>query len=333
MGEIERFFQARYEQARAARGLGTEDDDERLIRQRLGTFDSGIRGKPITLERVACPGYTRERIELSVLPGLTFKAYVLVPDGPGPFHSLLAVHGHGYGSREIVGLPPDGGNGPVPVTGHRQFAVSLVRRGLLVVAPDVLGFGERRFEAEAKGDTAVEWSCYLMAARLLLEGKTLAGLRVAEAEGCLDYIKDRGDVIPRTIGAFGFSGGSLIAAYLAILRKEISAIVLSGFANTFRESIMSVKHCIDNYVPGILAIGEQPELLSLLAPRPLFLEGGSEDPIFPKKGFMECVDVVGRAYAKAGAEERFGWDLFKGTHEVSGGRSFDWIANELKGMH
>jgi hypothetical protein len=334
MGEIEDYFQKSYEGARAAAPAARRSPEEssRLLARLLGVFEASAPAAPRLVERVACPGYARERIELSVLPGLSFKAYVLVPEGEGPFPAVLALHGHGYGSREAVGLPPGGGNAPVPRTGHKRFAVSLAREGLLVLAPDVLGFGERRFEADSGGDPAVDWSCYLMAARLLLEGKTLAGLRIAEAAGCLDYLKARPDVASGAVGAFGFSGGSLLAAYLSILRKDLRAIGLCGFANSFRESIMSVTHCIDNYVPGILSIGEEPEILSLLAPRPLFVEGGSGDPIFPRRGFMEAVGTIGAAYDEAGAPESFGWDLFEGSHEVSGARSFGWIARELKGL-
>ncbi len=59
-------------------------------------------------------------------------------------------------------------------------------------------------------------------------------------------------------------------------------------ANTFKDSVMAMPHCIDNFVPGLLDIAELPDILGLIAPRPLLIESGTKDPIFPivaaKKG-------------------------------------------------
>ena len=89
-------------------------------------------------------------MELSATPGLSFAAYVLIPDGAksGQLPGVLAVHGHGYGSREIVGLLPDGAEDHGEPNIHQHFAVQLVKRGMVVIAPDVVGFGERRLDAD-----------------------------------------------------------------------------------------------------------------------------------------------------------------------------------------
>ena len=57
--------------------------------------------------------------------------------------------------------------------------------------------------------------------------------------------------------------------------------MISGYLNTFRDSIMSLSHCIDNYVPGILNWAEMYDVAGLIAPRPLFVESGIKDDIFP----------------------------------------------------
>ena len=44
---------------------------------------------------------------------------------------------------------------------------------------------------------------------------------------------------------------------------------------------MSIAHCIDNYVPGILNWAEMYDVAGLIAPRPLFSEAGEQDTIFP----------------------------------------------------
>ena len=97
-------------------------------------------------------------------------------------------------------------------------------------------------------------SCQTLASHLLLYGISLAGLRVQEAQRAFDYLVSREDVDASRIGCFGFSGGGLLAAYTAALDERIQATVLCAFTNTFKGSIMGVRHCIDNYLPGVLGL-------------------------------------------------------------------------------
>lgn len=79
--------------------------------ERLGGFpEIAEELQPVLLERTVCTGYTRERIEITTYEGLRMPLYLLIPDQPfsTPASAVLAIHGHGYGSREIVGLNPDG---------------------------------------------------------------------------------------------------------------------------------------------------------------------------------------------------------------------------------
>jgi dienelactone hydrolase len=302
----------------------------RALRESLGEFAPNPDFEPTLLERVPCDGYIRERVELSATPGLSFAAYVLIPDGAdGPVPGVLALHGHGYGSREIVGLKPDGSPDTGKPTAHRHFALQLVRRGLAVIAPDVVGFGERRLDADLRGNPDAPNSCYRLATQLMMLGKTLTGLRVAEARHALDYLLKRPEVRGRKVGAMGFSGGALIAGAAAALDGRIAAAVLTGFPNTFKDSIFAVHHCIDNYTPGLLLHAELPELIALAAPRPLFLEAGERDPIFPREGFLKAAEAVRRAYERYGFPDRLAVDLFPGAHEVCGRKAYDWLREAL----
>ncbi|MEO8604154.1 MAG: acetylxylan esterase, partial [bacterium] len=62
---------------------------------------------------------------------------------------------------------------------------------------------------------------------------------------------------------------------------RISVTVLSGAFSSFRSSIMSTIHCDCNYIPGILQYAEMADIAALIAPRPLLIEAGTVDPIFP----------------------------------------------------
>lgn len=330
-------MEAAEQRAERAAGETWEEHRSRVLaelQQSLGQFEPTRGFEPVLLERVQCEGYVRERVELSGVAGLTFGAYVLIPDGvSGPLPGVVAVHGHGYGSRQICGMQADGTPEPEDHGIYRHFAVQLVRRGLLVIAPDVIGFGERMLDAVLEQEPDAPSSCYKLGTHLLMLGKTLTGLRVQEMIAALDYFAARPEIDPQRIGIAGFSGGSLISYVTAALDERIAAALLIGFPNTFEDSILHVHHCLCNYTPGLLNTAELPELMGLLAPRPLFLESGDADPIFPKEGFFKAVEELRDIYAQSGApQEALAVDLFPGIHEVSGRESFDWLQATLSAL-
>ncbi|OMF74196.1 dienelactone hydrolase family protein [Paenibacillus glucanolyticus] len=304
---------------------------KQVLRQLIGEFEINANHKPVLLERVPCEGYVRERVELSAVPGVSYAAYVLIPDGSQgkTMPAVVAVHGHGYGSREIVGLGEDGSTDTDQPGIHRHFAVELARRGMVVIAPDVAGFGERRLMADLARDPDSPNSCHRLSTQLMMHGKTAAGLRVAETLGAVGHLAERPEVQPGRIGIMGFSGGGLISFLCAALDERIRAAVLAGYPNTFKDSIMEIRHCVCNYIPGILNHAELPEWLGLMAPRPLFLESGTHDPIFPAAGFNAAVDRLREIYRREGSEEKLQTDLFPGAHQISGRHSYDWLFEQL----
>ena len=260
---------------------------KQTLRQLIGEFEANEGHKPVLLEQERCDGYIRERVELSAIPGLSFAAYVLIPEGNQmkPMPATVAVHGHGYGSREIIGLRQDGSSDPDTSGIHRHFAVQLVRRGMVVIAPDVAGFGERRLDADLARNPDAPNSCHRLSTGLMMHGKTLAGLRVAETLKALEYVAERPEVQANQIGIMGFSGGGLISFLSAALDERIRAPCLPGTLILLRTALWRCKDCVCNYIPGILNHAESPEWLGLICPRPLFLESGTHDRIFPAAGF------------------------------------------------
>ncbi|XID90444.1 alpha/beta hydrolase family protein [Paenibacillaceae bacterium WGS1546] len=301
-----------------------------LLKEALGAFppqDTPL--QPVLLERRDHGSYVLERIAYTTMEHVQVPVIVLVPkDGTqGPWPGILACHGHGNGQYDAVGRNADDSEMNDPGI-HNRFAVNLVHRGLVVAIPEIMGFGVRRMAEELR--TAPNYSsCGTLASQLLAYGKTLAGMRVYEAMRALDYLQFRDDVIGERIGAFGFSGGGLIAAYTAALDKRIKHTVLSGWANTFEGSILAMHHCIDNYLPKLLLAAEQPDFIGLLSPRGLFVEAGEEDPIFPLEHTRKAISTLENHYAVMGAEENFEFDVFPGGHRISGRKSFDWLAQRL----
>jgi hypothetical protein len=95
------------------------------------------------------------------------------------------------------------------------------------------------------------------------------------------YLETREDLDASRLGAMGISGGGMHAFFSTCVDERIKACVLSGYYSTFRDSILAMHHCTCNFVPGLHRFGEMYDLVGLIAPRPLLVEAGSYDPIFP----------------------------------------------------
>jgi dienelactone hydrolase len=280
---------------------------------------------PIVLEHVECKDYIRERVEYSVDQNLRFPAYLLLPKNQkDPLPAVIACPGHGYGSKDVVGLSPDGKTARIGSSYHKDFAIDLVKRGYVVLVPEVIGFGDRRL-AEDLDKEPTENSCYRLATYLLMLGKTLAGQRVYELQKGIDYLQTRNEVDVYRVGCMGFSGGGQIAAYTTAVDDRIKAVVVSGYTNTFQSSILSMRHCLDNYLPGILQYAEMPDLIGLIAPRPLLIESGIGDHLFPIEAAELAVSKIKKIYRTIGKPDQLKWDNFQGGHEINGKEAYDWF--------
>ncbi len=273
--------------------------------------------------------YTLERVVYDGDVDLPIPAYILKPKNrPGKLPAIVACHGHGYGSREIIGLNPDGTDNHGDPGYQKNFALKLVKRGFLVIVPDLLGFGDRRME-EDRHKHPNESSCHMISTYLLMMGKTMAGLRVNDIMRTIDYLETRDDVDVDRIGCMGISGGGLVCGFVTALDERIKAAVISGYTNTFRDSVMSVFHCVDNFIPGLVNNAEMPDILGLIAPRPLLIESGSKDPIFPIEAAQRAYEKIKDIYRFLEAEDKIDSDFFEGDHEISGAKAYDWMERWL----
>ncbi|ULL18299.1 dienelactone hydrolase [Paenibacillus sp. H1-7] len=297
----------------------------------LGGFgDMYSKPEATVIERVEYDDYIRERIELRTADSLVMPTYLLLPKGrQGKLPVVVGCHGHGYGSKSAVGLLPDGSEANDDPNVHRKFGIALVRRGFAVVIPELIGFGDRKLENEAVVNRDSN-SCFPISVYLMMLGKTTAGIRIQETMAAIGYAAEREELDASRIGIFGLSGGGLVAAFTAALDERIRAAVVSCYTNTFLDSILYRRHCIDNYIPGILRYAEMPDLVGLIAPRPLFIEAGQHDELFPLHGTEKAIARLQQIYGVADAAEGLDYHLFPGGHEICGDRSYAWLERQLQ---
>jgi hypothetical protein len=310
---------------------------ETIVRLLGGKPDFAAEMDVHLIESVNTEVYTRELVVIQTFPGEYLPCYVLIPyNGPRPYKPVIALHGHGtLGARGIVGMAENEQDSQFIRDLNYDYAHQCALRGYLVFAPMLRGFAERMESRPSQPDhdetnpELWESSCKPVAVNALLLGKTLLGLRAWETLRLIDYIRSRPEPMIEGLGGIGLSGGGMVMLFSAALDQRLTCLVISGYLNTFRDSIMAIDHCMCNYVPGIVQYAEMPDIAGLVAPRPLLAESGTSDPIFPTAATQRTLDELRPIYTCFGAEDRLDSDIFDGRHQWSGKKAYDWLAKWL----
>lgn len=288
---------------------------------------------PCLLESVDKGDYTREKWLLRTSAYTLMPVYILVPkQQPSPRPAVVAFHGHGYGVKDIVGLWEDGAERDTPDGYHKDFAVALCRRGFVVAAPEISCFGERQTDFSYLNATigqGAPTTCDHTAKLAFHLGGSAIGLRAHDGRRLIDYLATRPDVDVDRLGAMGISGGGMHTFFSTCTDTRIKAAVVSGYFSTFKDSILAMHHCTCNFVPGLWQFGEMPDLAGLIAPRPILIEAGTRDPIFPIDAVKKSVEKARDIYGIFGASAEVETDIFEGRHQISGRRAYEFLWEKL----
>ncbi len=281
---------------------------------------------PVSAERISTierPKHTEEKIRLSAGEGVSIPVYVLVPKARPPFKPVLVFPGHEPGIGYCIGNFPDPETAEIHRTANDNYAEHLADCGYLVAAVEQRGFGERRTGTER--GRPLDRSCRELSFSYLMMGQTLMGERCWDGMCAASYLLSRPDAAPGGLGAAGHSAGGATALWLAVLDERIRAAVVSGYFCSFRDSILSIEHCECNYIPGILNLSEMGGLAATVAPRPLCVVHGEQDPIFPFAGTVREFEKVAQAYARNGAPDACLLAAHPGEHVYQNELSRAWF--------
>jgi dienelactone hydrolase len=288
------------------------------------------------IEEVDKGDYIRRKIVLATGPRSLMPVYLLLPkDRPAPHPVVLAFHGHGYGVKDIVGLWEDGTERNTPDGYHKDFAVALCRAGFAVAAPEISCFWERQTDFSDLNSALgqpVPSTCTHTAMLAFHLGISVVGLRVHDGMRLVDYMETRKEFDINRLGAMGISGGGMHTFFSTCLDPRIRACVISGYYSTFRDSILAMSHCACNVVPGLAEFGEMHDLVGLIAPRPMLVEAGTRDPIFPISAVRSGVAKARAVYGVFGSRHLVRTDYFEGRHQISGREAYRFLADALTGM-
>jgi len=273
---------------------------------------------PLDLEvngEVACDGYRRLSVVFDSEETMSVPAYLLVPDGrrsPGP--AVLAAHGHGPGKSLVCGMEEEAAVGS-------DYAAELARRGYVVLAPDLRCFGER-----ADWNPPDHYGCDTNLVHQVMGGWNPLTQNLWDLSRALDVLEEHPLVDPDRLGMVGFSYGGTVTLFLAALDQRVAAAVVSGYFSSWAEAHkVPWNMCGSQVMVGMLGQMEHLDLGALIAPRPLLVVSGRDDPLFPVASAQASISGLRRVYDHLGAGDRLEHDAFDGEHQWHGARAYPFL--------
>ena len=279
--------------------------------------------------------YTRKKVIYQADKYSKIPAYLFIPKNrefPAP--AVICPHGHGRGKVDPAGVIENKNDSVHLAKYNYDYAVQFAKHGFVTLSPDLRCFGERvddPDEVYGKMDTeeGVHW-CDINFIRGMLLGYNLLTLHIFDIGRGIDFLQTLKEVDANRIGCIGLSQGGTTAMFSAAYHSRIKVVGVSGYLNSWRVFPMaSGQICGSQIIPGLLEFGDHPEVVGLIAPRPLFLEFGVNDPIFPIEGSRSTYQKVKEIYSILESNDCLEVEEFDGIHEFKGNKIIDFFKKWL----
>lgn len=229
-------------------------------------------------------GHVRKELSYAAETGDRVPAYLLVPTGfTGKRPAMLCLHQTvAIGKGQPVGLDKDA---------NKHYALELVKRGYVCLAPDYPSFGDYKYDfknaAHASGTIKAVWN-------------NIRGV---------DLLQSLPDVDGNRIGAIGHSLGGHNALFTAAFDERIKVVVTScgfcSFAKYYGGNLTGWTS--DRYMPRIATVyGKDPkkvpfdftDVLTAIAPRAVQVVAPVRDDNFAVEGVKDVIRGVQPVYDK-----------------------------------
>lgn len=315
-GDVARWQQALRQQMRAVLGV-----------DQMPAMDQPIQVR--TLWKREHELGTIEKLVFTSEPGVDVPCYLCLPHEPlQPRTTFICLQGHSTGMHRSVGLSRADEQTAIEVDGDRAFALGCMKRGLAALCIEQRSLGER--QEQHQQDVSPQ-ACHDAAMHAMMLGRTLVGERVYDVMRAVRMLGQRDEVDAGRIGIMGNSGGGTVTIYAAAIMPEIRWTMPSCSLCSYRASIMRIHHCCCNYLPGILRYAEAGDVLGLIAPRPVVVVTGKDDPIFPLPGVRDAFEQASRIYSAFEAGDQCQLVIGDGEHRFYEQDAWDAMMPILRG--
>lgn len=289
-------------------------------------------------------GYTARKLEFNLSDFYRVRAYVLIPDGEGPFPAVNLLHDHGahlYIGKEKMIRPFDDDSLVLDdadkwvdnLYGGQYFGDYLAKNGYVVFSTDAPMWGER---GRAEG---VDRSKYdIIAGNMMMYGRDLSAFMTYDDIASTDFLATLPEVDPKRIGCAGCSMGAYRAWMLSALSDKISACAaVCWMITTDVQMTWKYGHKesggFANCIPALRQYLDYPHIASIACPKPTLFISGTEDKLFKVPGVKKAFKIMHEVWDSQNAGGNLETELWPIPHSCgieAQQRVLDFFNKKLK---
>lgn len=240
----------------------------------LGNFPKKTNLNIVQISNIEYKEYNEILIEYNVEIKERVRSYLLVPKKEGIKPAIVAIHQHAsdwsIGKSEVIGK-----------TNNEMFSygLDLVKRGYVVIAPDLLCFESRQGSEKFKKNKEMQRLYERFEfCKYILNGSCLQTKYLHDLSVAIDVLCSLEYVDKNNIGAIGHSLGGQESIWLSWFDERIKCCISSCGISCIKDiEDYEVVQNFAFYVPNLNNICDIDEIINEIAPRAILLTNGLKD--------------------------------------------------------
>ena len=271
-------------------------------------------------------GYEARKIRFNLSEWSRVPAYLLVPEGKGPFPAIVLLHDHGahfsIGKEKMVRpfhvapeVMEDTDQWASQCYDGQYVGDYLARHGYVVLAVDALFWGERGRKEGTSYDAQ-----QALASNFLQMGASWGAFINVDDMRSAEFLASLPFVDKKRVGSPGFSMGAYRSWMLAALTDVVRASASVCWMNT-SEHLMTLTNNQNKggsayamLIPALRRYLDYPHVASIACPKPTLFFNGTRDKLFPTEGVKEAYREMEAVWKSQGASDRLVTKLWDEKH-------------------
>ena len=282
-------------------------------------------------------GYKAQKIAFNINAYSRITAYLLIPDGKGPFPTVNALHDHGahlfIGKEKMVRpfftqeeqdapekqalcqeILDDADVWARQLYDNQYVGDYLAKHGYVVLSIDAPMWGER---GRKEGVDRNKYD--LIAGNMMMLGRDLSAFMTYDDISSTEFLASLPMVDAKRIGCVGCSMGAYRSWMLSALSDRIKAgasicWMITTDAQLTRRFGRKENGGFANCIPGLRQYLDYPHIASLACPKPMLFINGTKDKLFPVPGVKDAFAEMHKVWKSQGADNLLDTELWEIPH-------------------
>lgn len=282
-------------------------------------------------------GYKAQKIAFNINAYSRITAYLLIPDGKGPFPTVNALHDHGahlfIGKEKMIRpfFTPEEQDSPTKqvlcqeilddadawarqLYDNQYVGDYLAKHGYVVFSADAPMWGER---GRKEGVDRNKYD--LIAGNMMMLGRDLSAFMTYDDIASTEFLASLPMVDAKRIGCVGCSMGAYRSWMLSALSDRIKAgasicWMITTDAQLTRRFGRKENGGFANCIPGLRQYLDYPHIASLACPKPMLFINGTKDKLFPVPGVKDAFAEMHKVWKSQGADNLLDTELWEIPH-------------------